>query len=33
MSRDLRIFLIEALRQAGIDVRSGYNPDTPEDEE
>ncbi|HNP57994.1 MAG TPA: mechanosensitive ion channel family protein [Gordonia sp. (in: high G+C Gram-positive bacteria)] len=33
VSRDLRIFLIEALRQAGIDVRSGYNPDTPEDEE
>nr|WP_212763568.1 mechanosensitive ion channel family protein [Gordonia araii] len=33
VSRDLRIFLIKDLRKAGIAVRSGYNPETPETEE
>ncbi|QKT08017.1 mechanosensitive ion channel [Gordonia sp. X0973] len=33
VARDLRVYLIESLRKAGIEVRSGYNPDTPESQE
>ncbi|GAA3032295.1 mechanosensitive ion channel family protein [Gordonia defluvii] len=33
VSRDLRVYLIEALRKDGVNVQSGYNPDTPDDEE